>query len=156
VAPGTYRTVGRLPRAGIYDIVLYLDQPRLVHCFEARIEGDPADDGAAPPPRVDAMALEAEPRAGTPLQVRFRLVDPADGAPRSGVGDVRVVSFRVPGDDRAQSHAQPEADGFYRAEIAVPQSGTYYVFVEAPSVALVPTTGRLIRVVPGRNSGGKE
>jgi len=122
--------------------VLYLDQPRLVHCFEVVIPGDEAN----PPPQVAGMALGATPMAGRPLPVKFRLVDPADGKARSGVKDVRVVSFRVPGDDRSQSIARPGADGFYETEIAVPDSGTYYLFVEAPSVALVPTAGRLIQV----------
>jgi hypothetical protein len=141
-ASGSYRTVGRLPRAGTYDVVLYLDQPRLVHCFEVAIGGTEADG----PPRVAGMVLGAAPVAGRPLPVTFRLVDPADGKSRSGVRDVRVVSFRVPGDDRSQSIARPDADGLYRAEIAVPDGGTYYLFVEAPSVALVPTAGRLIHV----------
>jgi len=141
-APGSYRTVGRLPRAGVYDVVLYLDQPRLVHCFEVVLPGDEAN----PPPRVAGMTLGTAPVAGRPLPIKFRLVDPADGKARSGVKDVRVVSFRVPGDDRSQSIARAGADGSYETEIAVPDSGTYYLFVEAPSVALVPTAGRLIQV----------
>lgn len=141
-APGSYRTVGRLPRAGTYDVVLYLDQPRLVHCFEVAITGDQA----VPPPQVAGMALGAAPMAGRPLPVKFRLVDPVDGTARTGVRDVRVVSFRVPGDDRSQSIARPGADGLYEAEITVPDSGTYYLFVEAPSVGLVPAAGRLIQV----------
>ena len=64
--------------------------------------------------------------------------------------DVLVVSFRVPGDDRSQSLARPGAGGLYEAEIAVPESGTYYVFVEAPSVGLVPAAGRLIQVAPAQ------
>jgi hypothetical protein len=154
--PGTYRTTGRLPRAGSYDVVFYLDQPRLVQCFDLRIQADPADGAAgAPPPRLDAMALGAAPQAGGVLPIRFRLVDPASGAPQTGVPDVRVVSFRMPGRDRAQSHARAEADGFYTAELSVPHAGLYYVIVEAPSVALAQTTARIIDVAPAATPGEK-
>jgi len=154
--PGTYHTTGRLPRAGRYDAVFYLDQPRLVLCFDLRIDADPADGAAeATPPRLDAMSLGAAPEAGSVLPLRFRLVDPASGAPETGVPDVRVVSFRMPGDDRAESDARPGADGFYTAELRVPHAGVYYVIVEAPSVALAQTTARIIDVAPAATPGEK-
>jgi hypothetical protein len=155
--PGTYNTTGRLPRAGRYDVVFYTDQPRLVHCFDLQINADPADGaGQAQPPRLDAMTLGGPPRAGSVLPLRFRLIDPVSGAPDSGVPDVRVLSFRMPGEDRVQSEAQAESDGFYSAELRVPRAGVYYVIVEAPSVALAQTTARIIDVAPAAMPGEKQ
>ena len=145
---GVYRTIARLPRAGVYDVVTYLDAPRLTHCFALRIDPDPAAGVAASRPAVADMALAAAPRAGHPLPLRFRLVDAQSGAPVSDVPDVRVLGFQMPGTDAVRSAARPLADGAYEAELTLPAPGNYYVFVEAPSVALTPTTGRIVAVAP--------
>jgi YVTN family beta-propeller protein len=147
--PGVYRTVGRLPRAGTYDVALYIDAPRTVQCFEITIAPDASADAAtAVTPVVRDMMLSGTPRAGQPLSLQFRLLDPHTGLPVSTVSDARVVSFAIPGQSAARSVARPFGDGAYQAELNLPQQGNYYVFVEAPSVALAPTAGRLIAITP--------
>lgn len=147
--PGVYRTIGRLPRAGVYDVALYLDSPRTVQCFEVTIEPDPAaGDAAAVTPRVSDLTLSGEARAGEPLSLQFRLVDPHTGTAMSAITDARVVTFAIPGQNAARSIARARADGGYQAELNLPKQGNYYVYVEAPSVALAPTGGRLIAVAP--------
>jgi YVTN family beta-propeller protein len=149
IEPGVYRTIGRLPGAGLYDLVVYLDAPRIVHCFELRVDPDPAaGNTAALPPAVADMAIADAPRAGRPLPLRFRLVDAQSGVPVSDVEDARVLSFRMPGTDAVRSAARALGNGSYEAEITLPAPGNYYVFVEAPSVALAPTAGRLVAVAP--------
>jgi hypothetical protein len=147
--PGVYRTIGRLPRAGSYDVVFYLDAPRIVQCFEARIDGDSAGgEGAASIPLVTDLVLSDTPRAGVPMALQFRLVNPQTGTAMSGVRDARVLSFAIPGQSAARSSARPLGDGAYEAELTVPTAGNYYVFVEAPSVALTPAAGRIVAVAP--------
>jgi YVTN family beta-propeller protein len=147
--PGVYRTVGRLPRAGTYDVVLYIDTPRIVQCFEARIDRDSADEeAAAATPLVTDLVLTGTPRAGEPLALQFRLVNPQTGTPMNGVRDARVLSFAIPGHSAARNLARPLGDGAYQAEVTVPVAGNYYVFVEAPSVALAPAAGRIVAVAP--------
>jgi hypothetical protein len=149
VEAGTYRTVGRLPRAGLYDLVLYVESPRIVHCFEVRIAPDAADAKATvATPVVTDMVLSGAVQAGVPLALRFRLVDPETGMPVSDVHDARVLSFLIPGTDAARSAATPIGDGTYQAEVTPPVAGNYYVFVEAPSVALKPAAGRVVAVAP--------
>jgi hypothetical protein len=147
--PGVYRTTGRLPRAGTYDVVLYIDTPRIVQCFQAQIESDAAgDEETTAIPLVTDLKLSGTPRAGEPLTLHFRLLDPQTGTPMSAVQDARVVSFAIPGQSAARSAARPLGDGAYEAEVSVPLPGNYYVFVEAPSVALAPAAGRLVAVGP--------
>lgn len=147
--PGVYRTIGRLPRAGAYDVVLYIDTPRIVQCFEARIDRDSASgESEAATPLVTDLVLTGTPRAGEPLALQFRLVNPQTGMPMSGVHDARVVSFAIPGNNAARGLARPLGDGAYEAEVTVPVPGNYYVFVEAPSVALAPVAGRIVAVAP--------
>jgi hypothetical protein len=99
-------------------------------------------------PLVTDLALTGTPRAGEPLSLQFRLVDPQTGTPMSGVSDARVVSFAIPGQNAARSTARPLGNGAYEAALTMPAPGNYYVFVEAPSVALAPATGRLVAVAP--------
>ena len=68
--------------------------------------------------------------------------------PMSAVQDARVVSFAIPGQSAARSAARALGDGAYEAEVSVPLPGNYYVFVEAPSVALAPAAGRVVAVAP--------
>jgi hypothetical protein len=147
--PGVYRTIAALPRAGTYDVVLYVDAPRIVQCFEARIDRDSAGGNAATAtPVVTDLALRGTPRAGAPLALQFRLVDPQTGTPMSNVADARVLSFAIPGRSAARSNARPLGDGAYQAEMTVSEPGNYYVYVEAPSVALAPAAGRIVAVAP--------
>ncbi len=142
-APGSYRTVGRLPRAGTYDVVLYLDQPRLVHCFEVAITGDQAD----PPPQVAGMALGGGAggrRAAAGASSAWSIRPTARPGPACATCASSASACRATTGRTASRALAPT--GLYEAEIAVPDSGNYYVFVEAPSVALVPAAGRLIAV----------
>ncbi len=149
VEPGVYRTIARLPRAGQYDVVFYTEAPRMVQCFEARIDHETAGgDETARTPVVTDLALQGQARAGEPLALQFRLVDAQTGLPVDSVRDARVVSFAIPGTNAARSAARPLGDGAYRADLSVPVAGNYYVFVEAPSVALAPVAGRLLAVAP--------
>ncbi|MGJ5181214.1 YncE family protein [Bradyrhizobium oligotrophicum] len=147
VEPGVYRTTAQLPRAGDYDVVFYTDSPRTVQCFVTRIARD-ATGGSETvrTPVVTDLVLSSPPRAGQPLALQFHLVDPDTGAPVDTVQDASIVSFAIPGRDAARSPARPLGDGSYQADLSVPAAGTYYVFVEAPSVALAPIKGRLLSV----------
>lgn len=147
--PGAYRTIARLPRAGVYDVVFYTDTPRTVQCFETHVAPDAiTGDATARTPVVADLSFGGAPRAGQPLELQFHLVDPESGLPVSSVRDARVVSFAIPGQSASRSDARPLGDGAYQANVTVATPGNYYVFVEAPSVALAPVTGRIVAVAP--------
>jgi YVTN family beta-propeller protein len=143
VAAGRYQTVGRLPQAGTYDAVFYVDSPRLVQCFSVQVEQKPGEHAT---PRVAFTALPPASRAGQPVAVSFHLIDPDSGAPVADAGDVMLLTFRQPGDQQAQTKAEPTADGGYTASFEPRGAGSYYVFVESRSLGLRPTTGGLVTV----------
>jgi hypothetical protein len=53
-APGVYETTGTLPVGGAYDLVFFLDSPRLAHCFDvtltARAPASLASGASTPAP----------------------------------------------------------------------------------------------------------
>lgn len=143
VAAGRYETVGRLPRAGTYDAVFYVDSPRLVQCFSLQVERRP-DEPAIP--KVAFTALPNATHVGRAVVVNFQLIDPDSGTPIPDARDVTLLTFRQPGDQQSRSFASPTADGGYAATFKPLEAGSYYVFVESRSLALRPATAGLVTV----------
>jgi hypothetical protein len=131
---GVYETVGRLPRAGVYDVVLFVDSPRIVECFE--LAAEPAA-GTVATPRVQVRALSPAPlRPGAVNTIRFRLIDAATGDPIVGRRDLETLVFLHPGSwQRRQLAVEAEA-GVYAVEITPPSPGLYYLYTASPSLAL--------------------
>ncbi|HEX7151260.1 MAG TPA: hypothetical protein VF618_07210 [Thermoanaerobaculia bacterium] len=141
-APGLFSIRTTAPAAGEYDVALFLDEPRVVHCFAMTIGSRP---GAAPAARGVAVepVLEKKPiHAGQPLEVQFRLTDPKTKTPYRDVRDLRVLAFRAPGDWQKRISAEPLENGLYRVTLDVPSTGIYYVFVESESLRLEVNEGR--------------
>ena len=127
VEPGVYRGIARLPAAGKYDVAVLLDSPRVMHCFAANVEADPAAAAKRAETRLEFIAGEGAGRPGEKRVVRLRLTDALTGAPRSGLTDVRVVSFRAPNRERHEVIARETSAGVYEAEVPLNEQGAYYV-----------------------------
>ncbi|MGE5094504.1 MAG: cytochrome D1 domain-containing protein [Betaproteobacteria bacterium] len=127
VSPGVYRSIVRLPAAGKYDVAVLLDSPRVMHCFSAQVEADPALAAKRYDTAIEFLAGNGPARAGERRTIRFRLTDGATGAPRKGLADVHVLSFLAPGRERREVVAREAGDGVYEADVLLDESGVYYV-----------------------------
>jgi len=65
--------------------------------------------------------------------VRFNLLAPGTGEPIEGLSDVMVRSFLAPNRFRTDVPAKEVEPGVYEAQVNVPKTGAYYVYVAAPS-----------------------
>lgn len=137
VEPGVYAGRLRVPAAGRYDVALLLDNPRLLHCFTAEAGANPAL-GARVALRVEHLADAGRAAAGAPAPLRFRLLDARTGEPRTGLADVEVATYAVPGRHRMGAPAREVAPGTYQADVRFPAAGIYYVFVAVPSLEIAP------------------
>lgn len=150
-APGTYETTVQLGAAGDYDLALLLDAPRLTHCFPLTVAADPAL--AAERARRAPQALDVEVLAGSPnpatvkvgaeVPFRVRLTDRAKGTPRTGLRDVRVLTFLSPGTWQQRHWADEVGDGVYEIRFNPPEPGLYFVFLEVPSAGITFQTSPL-------------
>jgi YVTN family beta-propeller protein len=131
--PGVYRTTVRLPAAGRYDVGFLLNSPSVVHCFAFDVGTNPALVRAGPALEIEHLLRERRVPAGEPLTVSFKLTDRHTGAPRSGLTDVRVLHYMIPGRHRAEAAAREVGEGVYEATLSVPETGAYYVHVAVPS-----------------------
>jgi YVTN family beta-propeller protein len=137
VEPGVYAGALRLPVSGRYDVAFLLDSPRVLHCFTSDVAENPAlKQGGA----LAVEYLEAPSRAvaGQEVTLRFRLSDPASGAPQAGLRDVLVTSYGVPGRNRTVRHAVDLGDGRYEVRVAVERAGAWYLFLAVPSLGVEP------------------
>ena len=134
--PGVYTTRVRFPVAGEYDVAFFLDSPKIVHCFAARAEANPALQKPGSRYELEYLVKERTVPAGDNVVVRFRLTDAMTGWGKTGLPDVTAISFRTPSYDRRQTPAREVGDGEYEVSLNLPVPGAYYVYVTVPSLKI--------------------
>ena len=127
--PGLYSAKVTVPAAGRYDVAFVLETPELLHCFSAEAKPNPRLKHQRAALGIEYLREERRVKAGETVALRFRLIEPATGQPSTGLKDVRVLYFRVPGADRTEVFAEEEGDGVYLARLTFPRAGAYALHV---------------------------
>ena len=125
-AAGTYATNVAIKKPGTYDVVFFLDSPRVITCFSMTVDGEQAP----PTPRVVALDKSRTMKAGDRASIRFAIT----GARQAN--DVRALVFQAPGVWQQRGEAKALGDGTYEWQFVPPSSGIYYVWVESESLGL--------------------
>lgn len=137
VSPGEYVSVVKIPAQGDFQLILTLDSPQMIECFDfaARVNPDLVSDELP-------LRIAYETRSGMiasvnePVSIRFALNDTAKGgAPYKGT-DVRVLTYRAPGQDREEHTAKSLGDGKYEISFVPADTGAYYAYPAVPSLGL--------------------
>jgi YVTN family beta-propeller protein len=140
VRPGVYQTTVKMAGAGNYDLALFVDSPKLIQCFPVKVAVDPVLAASRKPPLgVEPLTTggrEGKIGVGEDVAVRFKLTNPQTGAPRTGLEDVRMLTFLAPGIWQQRQWAREVGQGIYEIHFKPPQAGTYFVFVEVASAGL--------------------
>jgi hypothetical protein len=131
--PGVYTSKVRIPVAGRYDVALMVNSPRIIHCFSLEAKENPAL--AADKQRVFAEFLVAsrEVPLGANVPVRVKLSG-VDAKPKTGLKDVTLLSFLVPGQRREERIAREVEPGVYEAAVQIPENGAYSVYVASKTL----------------------
>jgi hypothetical protein len=135
-AKGVYSAAAQIADPGAYDIVFFLDSPRVVGCFPLEVEARP--ETLAKRARavvVEPLQLAAHVPAGAPAHIRFRLADAATHRQETPA-DVQVVVMQAPGVWQRRALATKTADGTFDVEVIPPSAGVYYVWVASRSAGL--------------------
>jgi hypothetical protein len=82
---------------------------------------------------VEYLVEDRQAPVGQDFALRFRLTDPRTGQLRSGLRDVRVLSYRAPSFDRSEVSAQEVENGLYEVRLLMRRHGAYYIFVSSRS-----------------------
>jgi YVTN family beta-propeller protein len=137
-SPGVYQTTAKLNQAGLYNLAFLMNSPRIVHCFSVRVEPNPEfaaakDSGEV---RIEPLIKDRQVRVGEKIRLQFKLVDSETKRPKPGLRDLGALIFLAPGIWQNRPGAREVARGIYEIEFQPPQSGVYYVYLEAPSLGL--------------------
>lgn len=138
VSPGVYETAAKLKNPGLYNVAFLLNTPRIVHCFEVEIDPNPemAKRREGPSVSIEPLFKNQLMRAGEPFRLRFKLIHPTTKEPKSGLTDVKVMTFLAPGIWHKRWLARSIGEGVYEIDFTPPQKGTYYIYIESPSTGL--------------------
>jgi DNA-binding beta-propeller fold protein YncE len=154
-SPGVYETAARLPRPGLYDVVFFVNTPRVVHCFEVAVLANPALAPTRPTSQVHITPL-LETRTvpvGSVVRLPFKLTDPSTQSPKMDVQDVNVLVYLAPGIWHKRQWAMHVGEGTYTIDFVPPQVGTYYVYLESRSLGLAFNNPQylIFQATPGKN-----
>jgi YVTN family beta-propeller protein len=142
-APNVFTIRTRVAEAGTYDVAFFLNEPRVVHCFELAVAANPkAPRRLERTVKIEPLLDRAPIHAGGVIDVKFRLSDGSTSELHRNVRDVRALTFLAPGIRQQRIAATPDAEGLYHVQVPVPESGVYYVFLESPSLNLRINEGR--------------
>jgi DNA-binding beta-propeller fold protein YncE len=135
---GAYSTTAVLPDAGVYDLAVFVDAPRVVSCFPVTIAENPALESTKRrvPVVIEQLTGDRVIAAGTPAHLAFRLRDPVTKAPRAGIPDAMVLIVQAGGSWFNRQPLTAEDGGRYATEFVPPAAGVYYVYVGCPSLGL--------------------
>ena len=135
-APGVYETSVTLPAAGPYDMVFFLNAPRIAHCFRMEIPVNPDLPAARKGTGIKLEPVSpAKLVAGVKTRVVFRLRF-SPGASKVAPEDLEFRIMLAPGVWNRRRSAEPAADGTVSFEFTPPDAGMYYIYAEAPSLGL--------------------
>ena len=132
---GLYETFARLTEPGTYDLAIFLDAPRLIHCLRVEVESP----GQKAPPETRIRLVDEQLRSlaggGVELWLEEVATDQALDGTRRIVKDLTLYVTRTAGGWHRQVRAEqifagPNAPPRYRARIFPGPSGDYLVWVE--------------------------
>lgn len=139
-APGRYGASLRLPAAGLYDVAVLLDTPRLTHCFTLEIEAA-EDTRQSAALRMMPVGLPGRIVAGETVTLHFRAVNPATRQPAPPPRAVTVQATLAPGTWNRRIALVREADDSWGADFTAPEPGVYLLAFEAPDEGLTFASG---------------
>lgn len=133
VSPGVYSSPVKLRKAGVFDVPVLINRPRLTHCFRLSVAESPeAEKDSAASLAVEALFAGRRFRAGEPAALRFKLADSATRQPLTGLRDVQVLVFEA-GVWQQRMWAKEVAAGEYEVRLEFPHSGMFRVLLRSRS-----------------------
>jgi DNA-binding beta-propeller fold protein YncE len=140
--PGHYATTMPVTKPGTYDVVFFLDAPRVVACFAMTIAPQ-HEEQKQPEIRVTAVEPPKHLVPGESIRLRFALIDAEKHAPRHAT-DIHALAFEAPGIWQHRGALTPLPDGTYAFDFIPPDSGMYYVWLESESLGLKANNSQFI------------
>ena len=152
---GCYETVLKLPGPNSYDVVFFLDAPRIICRFPVDVQPNPELVRQRNEGKVDVTHIvdDASLTVGKATRVRFKLTDRSSGEAKSGLTDVTIQTLLVP-TSYERYPAKEIEPGVYAIELSPAEAGIYYITVASAAIGLTHDNPNMLilRVLPASDS----
>ncbi len=142
---GDYEASATLPGAGRYDVMLFLDSPRIASCFELVVPGKRRAKKREGKPIFEALYRDQRFSAARLVQLRFQLRNSA-GKVMTGLKQVQVLAYERGGNWQKRALAKANRQGVLSVELSFPRPGQYGFMVEGGGLRFRDTGRELITV----------
>lgn len=148
---GRYETVARLTEAGSYDVVFFMESPRIVHCFATRIQPNKKRQELLPQSVIAQRISTSSLQVGKSASVRFRLRDAGSGEPLKGLQELQALIVLSPGVWRERQTIKELGNGVYAFDLTPTREGAYFVQLDTDwkKNSLLAPRNLMLRVVSG-------
>jgi DNA-binding beta-propeller fold protein YncE len=137
VSPGQYVSAVKIPASGDFKTILTMDSPQMIECFRFSAEKNPLIEVDEAPLRI---AFETRSgsivRTGENTTVRFKLTDTARSGAPANREDVRVLTYRAPGQDRTEQTVKSVGNGTYEVNFTPLHDGAHYIYPAVDALGL--------------------
>src|SRR2546423_1278679 len=149
---GGYEAVAERGTPGVYDVIFFLDSPKIIHGFELTVGPNPAIEAERKTPKVTIAPLvpDLPLKVGAIATFRFRVADKQTNQPVTGLRDL-VIVVMTPGNWHERQVAKEEGNGVYSVAVAPPQAGVYYAHAQCLSLNVQFGNPHypILRIAPG-------
>lgn len=137
-APGVYTAPLKLTAAGVYDVPMVIDQPRLINCFDMEVAISADGDKSKPVASaiVQPLFKDRKFNPGEEAVLRFKITDSITNQPLKGLSDVSVLLFEPPGIWQQRKVAREVEPGLYEVSQNFPRAALIHVMVQIQSRGL--------------------
>jgi hypothetical protein len=152
---GTFETASKLPGPNSYDIVFFLDTPRIICSFPVEIRPNVELTRQRNEGKVDIEHKVDEPSVcvGKATRIRFKLTDRNSGKVKSGLTDVQIQTLLVP-TSYERYWANELEPGVYGIDFSPTEAGIYYISVASAAIGLTHENPNML-ILKASSAGAK-
>lgn len=134
-SPGVYTGGIRIPSSGDFTVAFYLNDPKIVHCFQFTAKTNSELTNALNGIRPELTFLNEElPKAGEPYALKVSLTDAETEEPIEDLNDFFGMTRVLAGNWNQRIFATDLGNGVYEFQFTFPSAGAYNLFFAVPSM----------------------
>ena len=134
-SPGVYTGGIRIPSSGDFTVAFYLNDPKIVHCFQFTAKSNSELTNSLNGIRPELTILNEDlPKAGEPYALKVSLTDADTGEPIEGLSDFFGIAKVLAGNWNQRIFATDLGNGIYEFQFTFPSVGAYNLFFTVPSM----------------------
>ena len=134
-APGLYSVTAKLKHAGLFDVPVIFDQPRLTNCFEVTVGDSPLAEQitAQSSTLVEPLFKGGRFDLAAAVTLKVKVTDSITREPLTGLRDVQLLIFEAPGIWQKRVWARESALGVYEVTEFFTREGNFRVMTQIQS-----------------------